>query len=490
MSSQTLKDGNFSFEWRKARSFKEDDGEVLIVPVKMKQNVAVWRFSLINNKGKKEQTPMYSVLYVKKLNRSGATVSRILSYAPARNHLRKFRAKTEIEWYDPTHTDYSGLLLVSSLNGILSHAINFEKGHREYVIRPKRHHHDHAHTIGTRAMVADSTLSLPNRVSPSSTVFFNMRTVTSDSAIRSYSYDDETYEQPGCIFCGGNPYTCECFVVEVCKTCGYDPEDCTCKCIICDEDPCVCEYCDTCHSLIEDCMCPDPDETLPGEGGTSDGSGGSGGNGGNGTGTGAGTGGSSIGGGSTNTSLPTITGGTVEQRNTIQNIVNDLISTYKLDMTGIKIELMEMSNCTSSAKLLPEYSGIGICPRFFQYNIYDQTAKLWHEVFHIKHDDRNCKGPSTSENFTLVEPPADIKEDIIYLIETDYGFTQSDPEWYSIYQNYVCFGDRIDPIFNQNEISAYKAEIEEFPYISAHYSHERNYQLWLYETSNRLFYSN
>ncbi len=242
----------------------------------MKQNISIWRFSLINNTGKKEQTPMYSVLYVKKFYRSDATVSRILSYAPARKHLRKFRERTDFEWYDPTHTNYSGLLLVSSLNGILSHAINFEKGHREYIVRPKSHHHDHAHSINTRTMVTDSVQSLPNDVHSSNVAFFNMRTVTSNSAIRSYSYD-ETYEQPGCLFCGGDPYTCDCLEVVVCEECGYEPDSCVCdKCIICNEDPCVCEYCNSCHNLKKDCTCPDPPSPNDGNtGGTGGGGGGS-----------------------------------------------------------------------------------------------------------------------------------------------------------------------------------------------------------------------
>ena len=112
---QTLSSGSFTINWEAAQSFHEEDGTVLIVPIKMKQNMAIWRFTVINNKRKAEQTPMHSVLYVKKFNSTGYVMGRVLSYAPSRQYIKKHpKYKNEIEWYNPDHTDYSGLLLVDT----------------------------------------------------------------------------------------------------------------------------------------------------------------------------------------------------------------------------------------------------------------------------------------------------------------------------------------------------------------------------------------
>lgn len=317
-----------------------------------------------------------------------------------------------------------------------------------------------------------------------------MRTVTSNSAIRSYSYDDETYEQPGCIFCGGDPYTCDCLEVVVCKECGYEPDNCVCKCVICNEAPCICEYCKYCFNVKTDCICPSDNNgggsssqgegTSNDNGGTSGSIGGSSGNGGSsvgGNGSGAGDGGSTIiGGPSVN-----IIGGTTEQQNIIRNIINTLIDEYSLDFAGINLQIEDIGSCLSTARILPGYAGIGICPAFFNYSFYDQMAILWHETYHLRYDDRSWVEIEGSDNFIYAVPPADIIEDIAYLIEKDYGYTRSDSEWNSIYLSYIYISDCYDPKFAQNEVNAYTAEKNAFPNVSEQYVHVRNYMLWLYE---------
>lgn len=137
---QTLASGCFTFDWDAAQSFHEENGTVLIVPIKMMQNMAIWRFTVINNKRKAEQTPMHSVLYIKKFKRTGNIMGRVMSYAPSRKYMKK-QAKMKkqnerLEWYNPDHTDYSGLLLISSLDGTLIHGYNYEEGHRQFMFRP------------------------------------------------------------------------------------------------------------------------------------------------------------------------------------------------------------------------------------------------------------------------------------------------------------------------------------------------------------------
>ena len=289
---QTLAAGSFTIDWEAAQSLHEEDGTVLLVPIKMKQNMAIWRFTVINNKRKAEQTPMHSVLYVKKFNRTGNIMGRVLSYAPSRQYIKRHpKYKKKIEGYNPDHTDYSGLLLISSLEGTLFHGFNYENGHRQYTFRPnvKAHEHHHETNPITRALTTTD-----NRIAPIQAPVFNMRLITSASAISTYSFDNETYEQPGCIFCGGDPYTCNCFEVvgDVCDICGKVVENCICECPFCDKllRECECSNgnCLFCNKPLHECECGD---TIGGGGGET----GSG----TGTGTGPSTGGTPTGGGET-----------------------------------------------------------------------------------------------------------------------------------------------------------------------------------------------
>ena len=273
---QTLASGCFTFDWDAAQSFHEENGTVLIVPIKMMQNMAIWRFTVINNKRKAEQTPMHSVLYIKKFKRTGNIMGRVMSYAPSRKYMKK-QAKMKkqnerLEWYNPDHTDYSGLLLISSLDGTLIHGYNYEEGHRQFMFRPNvAHQHNHSHEAvpATRSVAeADNCLRTEKKlVSPKRTVF-SMRMISSTSAISSYSFDNETYVQPGCVICGMDPYMCVCIIVEACQYC-YNPiEDCVCPCSFCNSYPCVCNTTNCIFCKKYPCEC---------EGNTDDNSGGGGG---------------------------------------------------------------------------------------------------------------------------------------------------------------------------------------------------------------------
>lgn len=261
---QTLASGSFTLGWNVAQSFHEEDGTVLLVPIKMKQNMAVQRFSVINNKRKAEQTPMHSVLYVKKFKRTGYVLGRVFSYAPSRQYIKKHpKYKNEIDWYNPDHTDYSGLLLISFLDGTLSHGFNYENGHRQYSFRPNvhAHNHDHEHESlpATRAAaVADSCQhdhATDNRIITARSTVFNMRIVSSTSAINSYSYSNETPSLPNCAICGKDPYYCDCLIVdgEKCEECEKLIQNCTCICEKCNRKKLNCICCLVCESYP--CTC-------------------------------------------------------------------------------------------------------------------------------------------------------------------------------------------------------------------------------------------
>lgn len=404
-------------------------------------------------------------------------MGRVLSYAPSRQYIKRHpKYKKKIEWYNPDHTDYSGLLLISSLEGTLFHGFNYENGRRQYTFRPnvKAHEHHHETNPITRALTTTD-----NRIAPIQAPVFNMRLITSASAISTYSFDNETYEQPGCIFCGGNPDTCDCFIVEACSKCHKLIEDCICPCPFCDLYPCECSNgnCLFCNKPLHECECGD---TIGGGGGGT----GSG----TGTGTSPGTGGTSTGGGggTTNTSPPTITGGTAEQRATIQSIVNELVSVYNLNMNGINIQVLQ-SGCASTAKIIPGYIGIGLCPLFFSYEFCDQTAILWHEVYHYQNDDRRGETTLDYNNIEsfIASPPDDIKQAIEYVVEhldrISREIFYGTEVWNGAYNSWATIDRFKNPIYTQNEINTYKKEIENCPNVSECYKNERKVLLWQHE---------
>lgn len=486
---QTLAAGSFTIDWEAAQSLHEEDGTVLLVPIKMKQNMAIWRFTVINNKRKAEQTPMHSVLYVKKFNRTGNIMGRVLSYAPSRQYIKKHpKYKNEIDWYNPDHTDYSGLLLVSSLEGTLFHGFNYENGHRQYTFRPNVHAHNHNHeqesTPVTRAVaIADSCqhnhATDDNKILTAQSTVFNMRIISSTSAINTYSLNNETSGQIYCSFCGKLVDDCECLIIDGdrCENCNKLLKDCDCKCPFCGKRECECENgnCLFCNKPLHECECEY--NTGGGDGNNNSSN--------NGNNNNQNQGGNSPGSGSTSTSPPTITGGTAEQRATIQSIVNELVSVYNLNMNGISIELMK-TDCSSSAKIIPGYTGIGVCSQFFTYERCDQISKLWHEVYHYQNDDR--RGETTPhynniESF-IATPPNDIKQAIEYMVEHCNNLSRElygTVIWNVAYNSWVTIDNFRNPIYTQNEINTYRAEIENVPNVSEYYANERKVLLWRHE---------
>lgn len=474
MSSYTLRGGDFTLDWDRVHRFVEENGdEVLIVPINLTSGVAIRRFSIIGNKRRVEQTPMRSFYYVKKHGATNRLVCRILSYAPSRNYLKKHKDEAGIEWYNPQGTDYSGLFLVSSLNGTIMHGVNYEKGHRKYFFRPNIP--KDAKTV-TRSVVADSCHHEHSNELielAASDIYFSMRMITSTSSVSAYSYDDETYDG-GCLFCGKTVENCECnFVVGGEEEEEDDDTYNDAYCPICNFDECTClQFCDVCGQSIYMCTC-----NLDGDdaGGTAFPGGGGGGS----------------------TSPPTVTGGTAEQRAIIQSIVNDLVSVYYLNMNGINIQVI--NQCFVLAQISDGYTGIEVCNEFFTFPKEDQTSILWHEMFHYNNDDKSWKdlGDYIIDAYT-VTPPADIDMSIKYLIEkvdgiprqlydNDSGEYIDNSAWDCMYYYRTLINDFKNPIYTENEINAYEAEINKFTNVSERYRHERIHTLWMHKERMKKF---
>ena len=155
-------------------------------------------------------------------------------------------------------------------------------------------------------------------------------------------------------------------------------------------------------------------------------------------------------------------------------------------MNGINIQVLQ-SGCASTAKIIPGYIGIGLCPLFFSYEFCDQTAILWHEVYHYQNDDRRGETTLDYNNIEsfIASPPDDIKQAIEYVVEhldrISREIFYGTEIWNGAYNSWATIDRFKNPIYTQNEINTYKKEIENCPNVSECYKNERKVLLWQHE---------
>lgn len=481
---QTLSNGDFSLEWNKAQTIQEDDGEVLLIPIKTKYVISMRRHTLIKNKKGSEMTPMYFMLSLKNFKSTGRTISHIISYAPGRQYMLDKKNKMDHLTHDPRGTDYTGMCLVSTLNGFFLRGINYEEGHEQFrfytnPLKFKQHTCNDAECSSTEQHnnIEKTVLASANRV--------NIEIVSSKGATRVISYySDSEYdiEVEGCLSCGDKTDSCNCFVIT-CNSCNVVP--CYCSevftCDICGEtERCKCDA-----SIIdEEKEKEGGDITTPGGGGTSVGGGG---------GTIGGSGGTTGGSG----------GGTVSGN---QAKFNDLMPKIKaeLRLKGVNVDrysFMYSINCASNARIDALTGDIQICSEFFSkgYTLKDQISIVWHECYHFDNDlswdNKQFIEYKDNENVWVrfKDLPEEQKAYLLskYKDEPRSSFfiqktLEEEIEYYELRQKYI-----LEPSFYLNEINSYEAEIRACGDVSSQYDAERQFALYrntqLYNLSKKLY---
>jgi hypothetical protein len=191
--------------------------------------------------------------------RSEKMVAYVLTYMPDGRYAVNHEAVLDTLGLGYQYTDYTGMLMVSSLDGVISHSFLLEDGEIRYKIVPRPQHtceegeactHDDAEESPNYHIALDFyTLSVATtRGGPNPPPSFE---------------NDDTH----CSFCWQLIEECSCLdiVGNVCDNCGLNRYyGCTCDdCPYCGENPCVCPnwnwnpytYCWVCES--DPCVCFD-----------------------------------------------------------------------------------------------------------------------------------------------------------------------------------------------------------------------------------------
>ena len=248
-SSKSLRyeEEDFIFDWGEADVMTSKLAEAVIVPVKYNKEIALRSITLEGNSRRKETTPLYSILYMRKMLKTGQTHAHILSFAPDREYVNACEESgEELQLFpNPQGSNFSGILFFSTIYGEITHGIRYENGRKCYYIMPRsernrdfieqyRHGHDCAHECDSAHTHVKMSLE------------FVTLAATTRSTYSSNSEDDSGLT---CSICGKNVYDCICVEIVECGVCRKQP--CICNENIENEE----EKCPYCMYPLAYCYC-------------------------------------------------------------------------------------------------------------------------------------------------------------------------------------------------------------------------------------------
>ena len=158
-----------------------------------------------------------------------------------------------------------------------------------------------------------------------------------------------------------------------------------------------------------------------------------------------------------------------------------------LNAAGINIPnvpILKVENCHSNARIPLDYSRIELCFGFSNKGRNEQASILFHEIFHLKNDNRDGsdKPRQMLDNPIVLNPTQEIESKMKEEIFNDTNSYNIIPEILeSVYLANITYNSLLSPEYYQNEIEAYRAEIEMFPDVSREYEIEREIILWINE---------
>lgn len=195
------------------------------------------------------------------------------------------------------------------------------------------------------------------------------------------------------------------------------------------------------------------------------------------SGSGGGGGGSSSGGSSSPPVVTYIKSDYAQIAAKVNEVMPDifkLLQGKNMDISKYKFRVGE--HCTVNARVLDGY--IEICASFLNWNIYDQSSIIWHEVYHMLNDKPWSSTVRPLYSPIKLNPPAWAESYIRNNIVGNFG-TPSALE--IIYQEEITVSSIKDPQFYKNEIAAYQGERSEMPNCSSEYKAQGDYQMWRYQ---------
>lgn len=151
-----------------------------------------------------------------------------------------------------------------------------------------------------------------------------------------------------------------------------------------------------------------------------------------------------------------------------------------IDIDSIRI--IQADYCRANAKVVD--GTIELCKKFFKYEFKDQVSIVWHEAYHIQNDNVWSKTEyRISPPVYLENVPQSVKDYINNVINADL-----EPEYSKKigYDYEISVRTILDPVYYENEIRAYQAEIDVNKDVTPEYDAERQYMLWKHKQAYSL----
>lgn len=163
--------------------------------------------------------------------------------------------------------------------------------------------------------------------------------------------------------------------------------------------------------------------------------------------------------------------------------LSDELKKMDVDISNTQIRFTK-EGCSANAQLLSYGNGgiIEVCSNFFNYLSQDQTAILWHEVYHLNNDDPNLvRKPYNFDYDLMSSTPPTILQDVRIYVEWLWKDVVNNDKENLINEDikyYLTIYTLLPPEHYKHEIATYEAEINNCPNVSEHYRAEREYNYW------------
>lgn len=248
-------------DWAVTQTFTEDDATILMTPLEIAAPISGITRTFVDGKENREAVQVYSKLLVKK-NAARQMLGVIVTYLPDRKYWEEDGCDINKLGYELGGTNYSGIYMVSSLDGTLIHGAKFDKGELLFRFYPnwrkdmdKEHECQHTDSAGHEACEHDASQAKYK-------LNIELLDARHNVLSRSRSTEGENFI---CSFCGRNAMECNCLTIDanyICSVCHNEIVNGKCRCCsVCRNSPCRCCY--TCRNYPCTCGGPIPPTYPP-----------------------------------------------------------------------------------------------------------------------------------------------------------------------------------------------------------------------------------
>ena len=223
--------------WEQARIEMYKDEQVVIVPLEGQEEIRSRAVITMNNEENYQFAKTFSRLIVH--HKKNGTIAYVVTYLPESSYAEGHTQELADLGFGIRTIKYEGLILISSLNGVLEHTLISNNGHVTYSLEPMgAHKHGEVcvHEYSDAPRLTIYLYSTANETLTRDVDVFNHETTLCPNCNQYW-----THCRCSCWKCGDDPCTCEIFFCEVCGKlpceCFMDPEACK----ICKSTPCICK---------------------------------------------------------------------------------------------------------------------------------------------------------------------------------------------------------------------------------------------------------